>query len=132
MSARPPTPTKADSFPEVSSFAREDAERVNTLIDEDLAYQEQEAAVKEARKAVKAELIGLARKYETGGMRAGSVVVYYEAGKTKRTLDRTLLVENGCPADVVAASYRESAPWEEVRVVDTSRPRKGRAGDGEE
>ena len=122
-------PTKADSFPAVTQFGAEDAAEAVRLMDEDVAYQEQEEAVKKARRDIKDGLAYIAKKYRVDGMQHGSLVVYYSGSKTRKTLDKTLLVENGCPADVVAASYKESKPWEDVRVVDTSRPRKPRDGD---
>ena len=119
-------PTKADSFPLIADFAPPDQVEALRLMEEDVAYQEQEEAVKKARRDIKDGLARIAKAYSVAGMRWGSLVVYYSGSKTKKTLDKTLLVENGCPADVIAASYRESAPWEDVRVVDTARPKKPR------
>jgi hypothetical protein len=101
----------------------------------DIELQGQAEEVAAARAEVKEELasIGLAdqRVAAAGGMRWGTLACYCNGAATKRTLNKQLLVENGCPAEVVAASYKDSKPYLDLRVVDLSKPKKWH-GDGDD
>lgn len=128
---KPKSPAKADSFPLVSVLPRPQMEEVVRLMDEDLAYQEQEEAVKKARRDIKTALAAALRPHGLAGVRYGQVVVYYNGSKTRRTLNKLRLLENGVSVDQINASYAESEPWEDVRIVDMSKPKK-KHDDGEE
>ncbi len=124
-------PSKADTFPTLASLREEEQEQMRRLIDEDLAYQEQEEAVKTARKAIKEAIAGVFKIYGIPGLQDGAVAVYYYGAKTKKTLNKFKLLENGVTVEQIMASYSESAPWEDVRVTDRAKPKKKRE-DGEE
>ncbi len=124
-------PSKADTFPTLVSLPEEEQEQMRRLIDEDLAYQEQEEAVKTARRAIKEAIAQAFRTYGIPGLQDGAVAVYYYGAKTKKTLNKLKLLENGVTVEQIMASYSESAPWEDVRVTDRAKPKKKRE-DGEE
>jgi hypothetical protein len=114
---------KYDSFPIVSEFEQADMDLAIELMTEDVLYKEQEDAVVAARRDIKKELAAISQKYDVAGMRHGQLVTYYGGMKTKKTLSKTKLVENGVDLDVIEASYSESAPYPDVRVVNLSKPR---------
>lgn len=133
-------PSRADLLPLISEFDREDMDTALELMQADLRLQEEIEILTEGRKAIKQQLVGLSTQYPTAatGMRWGQMAIYIRRGATKRTLSPTKLVENGVSADTVQDSYVTSKPYDDVRVVDLSKPKKGTwdgskdGGEGEE
>ena len=120
-------PAKYDAFPLVSALSSADMAEAIELMGEDVEYQDAEATIKAQRTRIKARLAEIGKKYtlvfERGGMRYGQTAVYLEIGKTKWTLDKLLLIENGVTTAQINESYKESKAYDEVRVVDLSKPR---------
>jgi len=118
-------PTKADAMPLVSVMERADMMRAIELMQDDVAYQEQQGAIAEARAAIKLEIVALAKKYSLPGVRFGNICVYYNGLKDKRTLNAKLVAVH-LAVDVMADCYTFSKPYEDCKVVDLSKPRKQR------
>jgi hypothetical protein len=125
-----PTPakpqSKADSLPLVSSLPTQALmfEAVR-LLGEDVEYQALEEETKQAREEIKKRLVEIVRENGLPGLRHGRIAMYYTSGKTRRTFDAALAVEHGLPAEAVQLCYTVSKPWDEVRVVDLDKPKKG-------
>lgn len=119
----PPEPeTKGDTFPLISAMSPADFQLCKRLIEEMRDLKEQAAAVKEGQDEAKAQMLALHEKYGGWpGFRYGTSAVYF-ATKTRKSLDKTLLLENGVTTDQINASYKESEPWQEVTVRELQRP----------
>jgi hypothetical protein len=96
--------------------------RARQLLEEEVELKEAEDMAAAQRKAGRAELLLLADKYKQDGFRHGQVAMYVYRGKTRRTLDARLLLENGVTTEQLDASYTESKPWDEVQVKQLQRP----------
>jgi hypothetical protein len=66
---------------------------------------------------IKASLCEIADAFELPGMRYGAFGLEYHGWKTKRTLDKRLLLENGVDAETIKNSYTESKPFLSARFV---------------
>jgi hypothetical protein len=119
---------KAESFPVISEFDRADMDRARELMEEELAYHEQEDAVKEARKAIKKELAVIARKYGAAGMRWAQLVTYVKEKRSRRFSIK--LAAEVIDAETLAACYAMGEPYDDVRVVDLAAPKKPKTEGG--
>jgi len=131
---RPPEPKperKADELPLVSVMPRREMDLAISLMSEDVAIQEVEAANKQRRQEIKTELAALAEAHDMPGMRHGQLAVYYGGEKTKWSLNRALLLENGVTPQQLEDSMKESKPFVDLRIVDLSKPR-GKAREEED
>jgi len=131
---RPPAPAperKADELPLVSVMPRREMDLAISLMSEDVAIQEVEAANKQRRQEIKTELAALAKAHDMPGMRHGQLAVYYGGQKTKWSLNRALLLENGVTPQQLEDSMKESKPYIDLRIVDLSKPRGKQAADDE-
>lgn len=113
-----------ESFPMPDQFRGPDKRAAQLLIDY-ATYQESKAALEEQLREIKSALAAIADKYGAPGIRHESLVMYYGGEKTRRTLSRTMLLENGVTPEQIEASYQDSKPYLDVRVVDLSKPKKG-------
>jgi hypothetical protein len=113
---------RADEFPLLSIMQKSDMNRARQLLEEEVELKEAEDLAATQRKAGRAELLLLADKYKQDGFRHGTVAMYVYRGKTRRTLDARLLLENGVTTEQLDASYTESKPWDEVQVKQLQRP----------
>lgn len=123
--ATPITALKADSLPIVSTFNRADMDASIALMNEDVEIQEQVAAFTARRAEIKAELAAVAERHHVDGFRHGQIAVYYGGQKTKWSLNRAMLIENGVTPQQLEDSMKESKPFVDLRVVDLAKPRKG-------
>lgn len=126
---RPPPPAperKADELPIVSVLPRREMDRAIELMSEDVAIQEVEAMNKARRAEIKQELAALEQEHDLPGMRHGQLAVYYGGEKTKWSLNRALLLENGVTPQQLEDSMKESKPYIDLRIVDLSKPRGGK------
>jgi hypothetical protein len=132
-----PKPSKSqlkfDSMPIVSVMERRDMDRAIALMSEDVECQEVEQTTALRRKEIKGELAALAIEYDLqSGFRYGTIGVYYNGSGTKKTLNISLLLENGVTPAQIEESYKESEPFVKLRVIDVSKPRSGARGDEDE
>ena len=129
-------PARYDTFPLVSALSSADMAEAIELMGEDVEYQVTETMIKTERTRIKARLAEIGKKYTSvisnGGMRYAQTAVYLEIGKTKWTLDKLLLLENGVTTEQIHKSYKESKAYDEVRVVDLDKPRGKGKDIGEE
>lgn len=102
--------SKHEQFPQADSITGE-------LIEQYVAYREQLDAIQESMKEIQGLLAEAAREEGSEGLRWRQLAVYCSTS-TRRTLSRELLLENGCPPEVIARSFQESKPFATVRVVD--------------
>lgn len=126
--ARPaaePDKPKYEEMPLVSVFPRQDMRSAIELMSEDVEIQEQVQAFTARRAEIKAQLVDIAERNDVPGMRHGQLVVYYNGSKTKSSLNRALLLENGVTPAQLEASMKESKPYIDLRVVDLSKPKQG-------
>lgn len=125
-------PAKSDSFPLVSVLARPDMDRVIEIMKDDTQLAEEIEGLLAARASMKKELAEIATRTEHPGFTWGPFVAYARGMKTKRTfsasLAKTIMVEEGIHADRIEECYTESDPFPDVRIVDTSKPKKVKAG----
>lgn len=130
---------RADEFPNISTFEREDMDDAKRLMLEDLENQDIEKAIKSARAATKEQLAVIARKYGVEGMRWGQMVVYFGDMKTKWTLISDLLLKELASAGVDTeildqcreAAMQESKPFLDVKVKDiTPKPKEEEQTEG--
>lgn len=70
---------------------------------------------------IKQSLVGIADAFGLAGLRYGTIGLEYHGMKTKRTLDKALLLEYGVKAQTIAASYSESKPFVSSRFVNIRR-----------
>lgn len=122
----PPKTRKADDLIDIRTFTQNPTAigTIAALMEADLSYQEEQKAIESSRSEIKRQLSRLLAENDApDGARWNSWCVYITRGKTRRTLDKTLLVLNGCPASVIEQSYKESKPYDDVRVVDLAKPR---------
>ena len=132
---RPPEPKperRADELPLISVLPRKEMDLALSLMVEDVAIQEVEAMNKARRAEIKTELAALAVAHDMPGMRHGQLAVYYGGEKTKWSLNRGLLLENGVTPQQLEDSMKESKPYVDLRIVDLSKPRGGKQAGGEE
>lgn len=127
-------PAKSDAFPLVSVLSQPHMNRVIEIMKDDTELAEEIEGLTAARKKMKAELVEIATETGYPGFKWGPFVAYARGMKTKRTFSaskaKTVMVEAGVDASLLDACYTESDPFPDVRIVDTSRPRKGRAASG--
>jgi hypothetical protein len=71
---------------------------------------EKKAAILVTEDHLKDELEKIQRLCGTTGLRHGALAFCSQPVKGKKTLDKMLLLENGCPADVLNASYKTGQP----------------------
>jgi hypothetical protein len=107
---------KADSLPDIREFDHADTVECASLLEEYAIYKEQADACEKRMKRIKEQLRDHCESYGTGGMRSGSLAVYYRGMVTRKTLDKTLLLENGCPLEALEASYREGTPFLDMSI----------------
>jgi hypothetical protein len=108
-------------LPVISAMEYDDMDAAKGLIEEAVMYQEQLAAATEGMKFTKERLAALAQAYGMkNGMRYGQTAIRVQLGQTRKTLDKGLLMLNGCPAEAIEASYKDSKPFDVVTVVDLS------------
>jgi len=120
---RPTTLAKLrdSELPVISAMEYDDMDAAKGLIEEAVMYQEQLAAATEGMKFTKERLAALAQAYGMkNGMRYGQTAIRVQLGQTRKTLDKGLLMLNGCPAEAIEASYKDSKPFDVVTVVDLS------------
>lgn len=126
-----PKPARYDEFPLVSVLSRRDMDSAVSLMQDDQLFAEQIETLVEARAEIKAGLAEIARRNSLSGFRHGQLVTYYNGRKRKKTLSKRLLVENLVSIAIIDASYQLSKEYEEVKVVDLSKPKKGWMGAGD-
>lgn len=115
-----------ETFPMVHQFRKADATKAKELMQDYVGYLEQEEAIRETKKSIQAELAAIADRYNAPGMRFESLVTYCTMKAGKKTLSKTLLLENGVTPAQLDASYAVGAEKLEVKVVDLAKPKKGR------
>lgn len=91
---------------------------VKLLLEEAAEIRERQKADDDRLSDIKQALITIAAAHELKGICWGRIGLEYHGYKTKRTLDKELLLENGVDAQTIAASYRESTPFVSSRFVD--------------
>lgn len=132
-SAVVPDKVRDSDLPVISAMDYDDMDQAKMLIEEAVMYQEQIAAATEAMKFTKERLAALAVAYGMkSGMRYGQTAIRVQLGQTRKSLDKGLLMLNGCPPEAIERSYKDSKPFDVVTVVDMSKPRSssGPADDG--
>ena len=75
-------------------------------------------------------MAALAKKHKVPGMRWGNWVMYYGGQTCKRFLDAALLLEHKVKQSVIDQCYKESKPYEDVRVFDLLVAGRERRGSG--
>lgn len=129
-------PRRADEMPLVSTFERADMDAARQLIEDDIAYQEQESAIKATRAAIKSDLAVILDKYKAPGTRFSDLVVYYNGMKSSNRFNgkkaKQIMVEYGIPAIVIQECYALSAPSLDLKIVDLNKPKKARGADEDE
>jgi len=114
------TGLRFDELPIASTFSRADMDEAIRLMTEDVEYVDQEAAIQAERKAGKARLEAIGRKYGVPGLRHGLLETRFYT-ETRQTLDKGRFVELGGDIDVLNASYKAGKEFVKVKVTDTSR-----------
>lgn len=130
---RPPEPKperRADELPLVSVLPRSKMDLAIKLIQEDVAIQEAMAGAAARRAAIKESLAAICKDEEQPGLRYGQLAVYYNGEKTKWSLNRAMLLENGVTPEQLEESMKESKPFIDLTIRDLSKPRG--KGHGEE
>jgi hypothetical protein len=77
------------------------------LLDQTVATREE---IEAAEEAYKLELEQLQTASQKPGFRYGLLCYTAQPTKGRKTLDKMALMENGCPAAVIAKSYKEGSP----------------------
>lgn len=117
-----PAKLKDSELPVISAMEYDDMDTAKGLIEEAVMLKEQADAVKEARDLVNERLASLAQAYGMKhGMRHGQTAIRMQFGQTRKSLDKGMLLLNGCPAEAIAKSYKDSKPFDVVTVVDMSK-----------
>jgi hypothetical protein len=107
-----------EDLPLVSVFDKKDMKHSIDLMYESIEIQQQEKALAARKAEIKDLLVAIAQRHKVEGMRHGRIAVYYNGEKTRRTLDRGLLIENGVTPQQIEDSMKESKPFVDLRVVD--------------
>lgn len=68
-------------------------------------------------KEIKMALTEVAELHDLRGFRLGKVAFEYSGYQTRRSLDKGLLVENGCPPEAIDLSYKETEPFLSAKIV---------------
>lgn len=129
---RPPEPKperKADELPIVSVLPRSQMDTAISLMTEDITLAELISNANDRRKEIKAELAPILQEHDLPGLRHGQMALYFGGEKTKWSLDRKLLLENGVTPQQIQDSMKESKPFIDLRITDLSKPRKQHAAD---
>lgn len=132
--AKPPS-IRPDELPLVSVLGKQSMKQSIALMQQFFANKDlMDAAedAEEANKAIRKQLAEIARDHGLPGFRWGTLSSIDRGQKTRKSLSPKLLVANGVAADVLTMSYTESAPWDDVVVEDSSRPKKPRRRKDEE
>ena len=67
--------------------------------------------------AIQTRLIEIADAFSLPGMRFGRIGFYYGGEKTRSSLDKRKLIENGVDPELIAACYSDSKPFPDARFI---------------
>lgn len=126
---------KSDSFPLVSVLPRHDMDRVIEIMKDDSQLADELDGITTARRAMKKELVEIAVRNDVpGGLRWGSFTAYIRGMKTKKTFSpkkaKAVMVEAGLEAELLEGCYSTSEPYADVKIEDSTKPKKEKAAGG--
>jgi hypothetical protein len=87
------------------------------LLNEAAEINERKTADEARMKEIKEQLINIAQAFELPGVKTNRCGFMYLGMRSKRTLDKKLLIENGVSPEVIKESYKESKPYADARFV---------------
>jgi hypothetical protein len=129
--------TKAATFPSVSVLAKPLMQETIGLMEEDIEYQEQIKLINAERARVKERLVEICLSNKEmkskGGVRFGTIAVYYGGDKSRKSLSKKLLIENGyvTPAQLEEC-YVDGKTYTDLKVKDLSKAGNSHSDEGED
>lgn len=121
-------PSKSDDFPVASVLSKRDMKRVIEIMQDDTEFATQISALEDARKEMKDEIVQIGIRNNVPGLRWGPYVAYLRGMATRRSLSldkvKRKWVLAGLDVEDLDDCYVESSPFPDVRIVDTSKPKK--------
>jgi hypothetical protein len=98
------------SLPNVTTLKNEMRQKVMNLMDLLAEVVEQRIQISIREDELKDQLEALQKEAATPGFRYGNLIFRVEQVAGRKTLDKMLLLENGCPISALNASYKEGKP----------------------
>jgi len=111
-----PSPAPEKPLPDLREFDPQDQQELMTLLDDYQILKEQADAIEARMKRIKTQVADHCEAYHAPGLAYDNVRVHYRGMTTKSTLDKGLLLLNGCPAEAIAASYKEGSPFLDMTI----------------
>lgn len=87
------------------------------LLNEAAEINERKTADEARLKDIKDHLILISQAFEIPGVKTNRFGFMYLGMRSKRTLDKKLLIENGVSPEVIKESYKDSKPYADARFV---------------
>jgi hypothetical protein len=88
------------------------------LLEEAHELTERQDETAERLVEIKQQLSGIARDWSLPGMRFGKFGLQYSGERTRSSLNKGMLIENGVDPEVIKASYKESKPYVDARFIE--------------
>lgn len=118
-----PKPGAVASLPEACEIDDEImSRRAAELLEEALQVKLRHDKDRERLDEITSELTEIARGYELPGIRLGRIGLLYNGERSNRYLDKAALIENGVSPEVIAASYKDTKPYTDARLMLLKRP----------
>lgn len=115
---------RADTLPLVSELPQREMNAAIQLMQDYFMWSEQEEGIKREKAMILEKLGLLCDVLDQGGLRWGQLVTYDDGEKTRKTLNKDLMLENNIPVETIKKCYKESKPFRRISVRDLSKPRK--------
>lgn len=110
--------SQGSPLPLISELDRQTMAEAKRLLAEAAELRERLEDDKIRLDEIKDVLISIAQAHDLKGLRWGRIGLEYHGERTRRVLDKELLLENGVDADTIVASYRETEPFISSRWVE--------------